>query len=84
MPFGVVEGWEERAVCASVDPELWFPAKSGSSKPAQRICNGWAGSPPCPVKRECLEKALEGDDRFGVWGGLSERDRERLTGRKRP
>lgn len=77
----VFEEWMGKAVCASVDPELWFPPKSGSSAPAKRICNGFRGSPPCPVVDECLAFALRHDVRFGVWGGMSERERNRLKGR---
>lgn len=72
------EPWMSEAVCASVDPELWFPPKSGSSAPAKRICNGFRGSPPCPVMAECLSYALDHDERFGVWGGKSERERNRM------
>ncbi|MFF7879149.1 WhiB family transcriptional regulator [Streptomyces californicus] len=56
------------AVCAGVDPELWFP-DTGDSTPV-RICQG------CPVRQQCEEyaAALEGDCglpyRHGVWGGL--------------
>lgn len=73
----VFEDWMGLAVCASVDPELWFPTKTGSSAPAKRICNGFRGSPPCPVRDQCLEYALVNDERFGVWGGCSERERNR-------
>lgn len=81
----VSEPWMGQAVCASVDPDLWFPPKSGSSGPAKRICNGFRGSPPCPVIGECLAYALAHDERFGVWGGKSERERFKLkNGRPRP
>lgn len=78
----VFEDWMGHAVCASVDPELWFPPKSGSSSPAKRICRGFRGSPPCPVMAECLEYALRHDERFGVWGGMSERDRNKIRAGK--
>lgn len=72
------EPWMVDAVCAQVDPELWFPPKSGTSQPAKRICNGFKGSPACPVRDECLTFALRHDERFGVWGGMSERERNRV------
>ncbi|MDX2921842.1 WhiB family transcriptional regulator [Streptomyces sp. NE06-03C] len=65
--------WMTAAVCAGVDPELWFP-ESGDSRPA-RICQG------CPVRQQCEEyaAALEGDCglpyRHGVWGGTSAKER---------
>ena len=66
------EQWQERALCAQTDPEAFFPEKGGSTREAKRICHG------CEVKAECLEYALGNDERFGIWGGLSERERRRL------
>jgi len=66
------EGWQERALCAQTDPEAFFPEKGGSTREAKRICSG------CDVKAECLDYALGHDERFGIWGGLSERERRRL------
>ncbi len=65
--------WMDAALCAQVDPELWFPEKGGTVRPAKELCGG------CPVRAECLELALAGDERFGIWGGLSERERRRLA-----
>lgn len=72
------EPWMAETVCASVFPDAWFPAKSESSAPAKRICNGQKGVLPCPVRKQCLEYALRYDERWGVWGGLSEVERRRL------
>ena len=80
-PFVVIEGgqgadeepdWQERALCAQTDPEAFFPEKGGSTREAKRICSG------CDVRAECLDYALANDERFGIWGGLSERERRRL------
>ena len=61
------------ALCREVDMgELFFPEKGGTTTPAKQICR------LCPVREACLEYALEQDERFGVWGGLSERERRRL------
>ena len=68
----VEEQWQDRALCAQTDPEAFFPEKGGSTREAKRICQG------CEVKSECLEYALHNDERFGIWGGLSERERRRL------
>jgi WhiB family redox-sensing transcriptional regulator len=67
--------WQERALCAQTDPEAFFPEKGGSTREAKRICT------TCEVRAECLEYALEHDERFGIWGGLSERERRRLKRR---
>ena len=64
--------WQADALCAQTDPEAFFPEKGGSTREAKRICVG------CTVKAECLEYALGHDERFGIWGGLSERERRRL------
>ena len=64
--------WQERALCAQTDPEAFFPEKGGSTREAKRVCGG------CEVRAECLGYALEHDERFGIWGGLSERERRRL------
>jgi WhiB family redox-sensing transcriptional regulator len=65
-------GWADRALCAQTDPEAFFPEKGGSTREAKKVCLG------CEVKPECLEYALAHDERFGIWGGLSERERRRL------
>ena len=67
--------WQERALCAQTDPEAFFPEKGGSTRDAKRICGS------CEVRSECLEYALENDERFGIWGGLSERERRKLKRR---
>jgi WhiB family transcriptional regulator, redox-sensing transcriptional regulator len=71
-PGNADDQWQERALCAQTDPEAFFPEKGGSTREAKRICLG------CEVKNECLESALANDERFGIWGGLSERERRRL------
>ncbi|WKD61814.1 Transcriptional regulator WhiB2 [Corynebacterium ciconiae DSM 44920] len=71
--FGAVEQeWHDQALCAQTDPEAFFPEKGGSTREAKRICKA------CGVRDECLEYALLHDERFGIWGGLSERERRRL------
>jgi WhiB family redox-sensing transcriptional regulator len=67
--------WQERALCAQTDPEAFFPEKGGSTREAKRVCTG------CEVRAECLDYALANDERFGIWGGLSERERRKLKRR---
>lgn len=67
--------WQERALCAQTDPEAFFPEKGGSTREAKRVCL------TCEVRSECLDYALANDERFGIWGGLSERERRRVKKR---
>jgi WhiB family transcriptional regulator, redox-sensing transcriptional regulator len=67
--------WQERSLCAQTDPEAFFPEKGGSTREAKKVCVG------CEVRSECLEYALANDERFGIWGGLSERERRKLKKR---
>ena len=67
--------WQSDALCAQTDPEAFFPEKGGSTRDAKKICTG------CEVRSECLEYALSNDERFGIWGGLSERERRKLRKR---
>jgi WhiB family transcriptional regulator, redox-sensing transcriptional regulator len=71
------EPWRLDALCAETDPEAFFPEKGGSTREAKRVCTG------CTVRAECLEFALANDERFGIWGGLSERERRRLRLQRR-
>lgn len=65
-------GWQEKALCAQTDPEAFFPEKGGSTREAKKVCLS------CEVRSECLDYALKNDERFGIWGGLSERERRRI------
>jgi len=67
--------WQGDALCAQTDPEAFFPEKGGSTREAKKICTS------CEVRSECLEYALKNDERFGIWGGLSERERRKLRRR---
>ena len=73
--------WAEQALCAQIGGDAWFPDKGTPDEPqtnpvslkdAKRVCLA------CPVRTPCLDYALKHDERFGVWGGLSERERRRL------
>jgi WhiB family redox-sensing transcriptional regulator len=63
--------WKQLGSCREADPDMWFPERGSSVKEAKRICQG------CPVRYRCLEYALADDEGFGVWGGMSERERRR-------
>lgn len=64
--------WQGDALCAQTDPEAFFPEKGGSVREAKRVCAS------CEVCAECLGYALSHDIEFGVWGGLTERQRRKL------
>jgi WhiB family transcriptional regulator, redox-sensing transcriptional regulator len=65
-------GWQARANCMGVDPDLFFPERGASTREAKEVCRG------CVVKNDCLEYALDNGEKFGIWGGMSERERRRL------
>jgi WhiB family redox-sensing transcriptional regulator len=64
--------WAADARCLQAEPDTFFPEKGGSTREAKRICSS------CDVRDACLEYALAHDERFGIWGGLSERERRKL------
>lgn len=66
------DDWRARALCAQTDPEVFYPEKGGSTREAKAICRA------CPVQQGCLEYALDSEERFGIWGGKSERERRKI------
>lgn len=62
--------WTQRALCAQIDPELWFPEGKGQSpKSAREFCRS------CPVLEECREYAIERNIKHGIWGDTTPRER---------
>lgn len=70
----MTHGWQEQALCAQVGSHLFFPEKGegNKTKAAKRICAA------CPVMAECLDYAFTLGVSHGIWGGTSERDRNRM------
>ena len=66
--------WREQAACAGMDLNLWFPTETGSgnSLQARLICRS------CPVREPCLEYAITNKEHHGIWGGMSEKQRQDL------
>jgi WhiB family redox-sensing transcriptional regulator len=64
--------WQTQANCMGVDPDLFFPERGASTREAKEVCRG------CVVREDCLEFALANGEKFGIWGGMSERERRRL------
>ncbi|GAC1309502.1 MAG: transcriptional regulator WhiB2 [Acidimicrobiales bacterium] len=73
-PMGSYEvpDWKSKANCMGVDPDLFFPERGMSTREAKEVCKG------CVVREDCLEYALANGEKFGIWGGLSERERRRI------
>ena len=69
---GGTSDWRADALCAQTDPELFFPEKGGSTREPKAICAA------CLVTGECLEWALLHDERFGIWGGVSVKERQAM------
>ena len=63
------EDWRVQALCAQTDPEAFFPEKGESPRAAKKVCQA------CPVRAQCLQFALDHNQRYGIWGGLSARER---------
>ena len=64
--------WMVHAACTGADPDLFFGEAGSPSKEAKEVCRG------CEVRIDCLEYALQNGEKFGIWGGMSERERRRI------
>lgn len=64
--------WQQKAKCLGVNPDLFFPERGASTREAKTVCRD------CKVRDDCLEYALLNNEKFGIWGGLSERERRRI------
>lgn len=64
--------WAKLGNCLGCDPDLFFPERGASTREAKAVCGA------CVVKDECLEFALRTNEKFGIWGGTSERERRRM------
>ena len=63
--------WQESALCRGEDADLFFPERGSPGDSAKRVCVN------CNVRLDCLEYALANSERYGIWGGLTERERTR-------
>lgn len=64
--------WQDYANCRGADADLFFPERGASTRKAKAICG------ECQVKAECLDFAIRNGEKFGIWGGMSERERRRV------
>lgn len=67
-----IHSWTQLAACAGIDTTLLF-GKGAEQRQARELCYS------CPVRLQCLAEALNADTDFGVWGGLTERERRALA-----
>ncbi|MGW2937858.1 WhiB family transcriptional regulator [Streptomyces sp. NPDC001156] len=67
--------WYDEAACRSGDPDELF-VQGAQQNRAKAVCNA------CPVRTECLVEALDNRIEFGIWGGMTERERRSLLRRK--
>lgn len=79
--------WMDEGACVGEDPDLFFPVRGEGNQHAtgaKAICNGWddGSVSPCPVRETCLEYALVHVEKFGIWGGTSERERRKIRVRR--
>jgi WhiB family redox-sensing transcriptional regulator len=65
--------WARRALCADVDPEIFFPANGDPATEARQVCGR------CPVTAECLAYSLSNNEAYGIWGGLDPEERRSLN-----
>ena len=71
------QDWRLAGLCAQADPDAFFPTDEQWSDDAKRVCA------ECPVIATCLAYALDADERWGIWGGLSTKERDELAARRR-
>jgi WhiB family redox-sensing transcriptional regulator len=64
--------WQDYANCRGADADLFFPERGASTRKAKAICTA------CEVRDDCLDFALRCGEKFGIWGGMSERERRRV------
>lgn len=79
QPGPVLEFWEWQyeGLCRTVSPELFFhpegergPARRRRDERAKALCR------QCPVLKQCRDHALSAQEPYGVWGGMTEDERE--------
>jgi WhiB family redox-sensing transcriptional regulator len=69
---GLDLSWQDGANCTGANADLFFPERGASTRAAKAICR------ECQVRAECLEFAIVTGEKFGIWGGMSERERRRV------
>jgi WhiB family redox-sensing transcriptional regulator len=65
-----VDDWQQQGLCRGVDPEVFFPIAEDDAWRAKEICG------MCSVQQQCLVNSLQNRERYGVWGGVTEKERQ--------
>lgn len=78
-----VENWRSDAKCKGMNTEMWFPPRDKDlytdiANESKAVCLGKDGKSPCKVRIDCLLYAHNNDEEYGIWGGLSRRERNAL------
>ncbi|MGW9299650.1 WhiB family transcriptional regulator [Streptomyces cyaneofuscatus] len=68
--------WREDALCQQTDPEAYYPEAGDSGTTAKQACLN------CPVIAECLDYAVDSRQRWGIWGGLGQKELRRLINQR--
>ncbi|MEZ5309519.1 MAG: WhiB family transcriptional regulator [Microthrixaceae bacterium] len=69
--------WEHRSACKGIDPVIFYPATDEDAETAKAVCA------VCPVQVDCLEYAIANREHEGIWGGHTEKERQRIIRRRR-
>ena len=80
---GRVDDWRYDAKCRGLDTELWYPPRDKAKYKiiadiSKAVCYGKDGKPECKVRKECLLYSDKMDEKHGIWGGMSHRERNAL------
>lgn len=69
--------WLNRSACKGLDPTVFYPSTDEEADEAKAVCF------TCPVQEDCLEHAIGNREHNGIWGGATERERQRIIRRRR-
>ena len=69
--------WRRHSACRGLDPEIFYPDDDDQAAAAKVVCD------VCSVRETCLEFALQGREKEGVWGGATEKERRRIIRQRR-
>lgn len=82
VPDDVQWFWQEQAACANLDTSMFFhPQNERGSARMRRDRTAKLVCAACPVRLECADYAIRAREPYGVWGGLTEEERERIYAR---
>jgi WhiB family transcriptional regulator, redox-sensing transcriptional regulator len=69
--------WRRHSACRGLDPEIFYPPTDEEAATAKVVCSA------CSVRETCLDFALRGREKEGVWGGATEKERRRILRQRR-